>query len=136
MSDNSKERLIEILPQLNANHLRYLAIRNDCTSDAEAAGLLGLHVQTIYTWPPIVKEALNLMLYDGVIVAAEILRRNATKAAQTKAEGLDSEDERIRQDSASEILDRQLGKPTQRQELTGKDGAAILIGFGEDVEQI
>lgn len=136
MSENEKDRLAEILPQLNTNQLRYLAIRHDYSSDVEAAKLLEIRVETIYDWSPIVKEALGLMLHDGVMVASEILRRNSSKAAAIKAAGLDSDEERIRQDSASEILDRTIGKPTQRQELTGKDGAPLFIGFGEDVEQI
>lgn len=137
MSSENKDRLAEIISQLNANQLRYLAIRHDCSSDDEAAKLLDIKVSTIYNWPPVVKEALNLMLHDGVIVASEILRRNATKAAAVKAAGLDSVDERIRQDSAGEILDRTMGKPTQRQELTGANGEAIqIINVGVDMDRL
>jgi len=136
MSNDNKDRLAEILPQLNANQLRYLAVRHDCSSDLEAANALGIKVSTIYDWPPVVKEALNLMLHDGVVIASEILRRNSSKAAAIKAAGLDSEEERIRQDSASEILDRTLGKPMQRNEISGPDGTPLFVGFGEDVEKL
>jgi hypothetical protein len=136
MSNDNKDRLAEILPQLNANQLRYLAVRHDCSSDLEAASALGIKVNTIYDWPPVVKEALNLMLHDGVVIASEILRRNSSKAAAIKAAGLDSEEERIRQDSASEILDRTLGKPMQRNEISGPDGTPLFVGFGEDVEKL
>jgi len=136
MSEDSKDRLAEILPQLNANQLRYLAVRHDCSSDVEAAGLLDLKVETIYSWGPIVKEALSLMLHDGVMVASEVLRRNSAKAAAIKAAGLDSADERIRQDSAGEILDRTIGKPTQRNEITGADGTPLFVGFGEDMNKL
>jgi hypothetical protein len=51
------------------------------------------------------------------------------KAAAVKVAGLDSDHEKIRQDAASEILDRNLGKPTMRQEITGKAGAELTVKY-------
>jgi hypothetical protein len=36
-----------------------------------------------------------------------------------KVAGLDSDNEKIRQDAATEILDRQIGKPLQKSEVSG-----------------
>ena len=74
-----------------------------------------------------VKQAVRLMACDGVVVATEVIRRNTAKAAWIKASGMDSEDERVQQASATEVLDRSLGKPTQRQEVTGADGNALIL---------
>jgi hypothetical protein len=65
------------------------------------------------------------MRFDGVIVAGEILRRSLPKAAAVKAAGLDSAEERTRQDVATEILDRHLGKPTQRSEINANVNVAV-----------
>ena len=101
------------------DHLRFLVKRLDVGSDKEAAELIGYNPKTISKWKakgyPI-DEALHLLGSDGVIIAAEILKRKVGKAAAIKVAGLDSEDGDKRQEVSSEILDRVLGKATQRQE--------------------
>jgi CRP-like cAMP-binding protein len=62
----------------------------------------------------------NMILDDAVIQAAEV-----------KSAGLKDRDVRVRQAAATEILDRRVGKPTQKTELTGKDGGAIPIELFE-----
>jgi len=122
------DRLIELLSQMNTNQLRYLSIRGDCSSDKEAAEILDISPSAIYAWPNIVKEAMQLMALDGVLVASEILRRNTPKAAAVKAAGLDSDDERIRQGAASEILDRVVGKSSQHIDITS-DAPLIVVNW-------
>ena len=59
------------------------------------------------------------------IQAELILAQALPQAALVKVDGLKEKDARVRQDAASDILDRGLGKATQRQEITGKDGGPI-----------
>lgn len=127
--NETNPRLIEILKQLNTNQLRYISIREECASDKEAAETIGISPGTVYNWPEkaLIDEALNLMAFDGVLVASEILRRAYPKAAAVKAAGLDSDSEPIRQNVATEILDRGLGKPTQRTELANADDKPFKI---------
>lgn len=137
MSDGEKEaRLKEIMSQLNYNQLRYLSIRPNFSSDKDAAEEIELSEKTVYNWKEkeLVKEALNLMASDGVIVASEILRRALPEAAAVKVAGIQSGDERIRQSSSTEVLDRGLGKPTQRTEVSGKGGQPIEITHIEIVK--
>lgn len=117
---------------MTTNQLRYLSVRGECKNEKEAAEMLGLKPQTVYNWPDTVREAFELMLFDGVLVAGEILRRNLPKAAAVKVAALDSEIDNIRQHAATEVLDRGLGKPTQRQELSGPDGGAIVVVNWDD----
>jgi hypothetical protein len=70
---------------------------------------------------------------DAVYRAQEILDSVIEEAAQVKANGLKVRDERIKQSVATEILDRKFGKPTQRSEVTGKDGGTIIVKFGEPI---
>lgn len=108
-------RLEEIKRALSPDQLRYLNERVLCRKDAEAARNIGLSPNTVYSWPEkkLLAEAVNLILSDGVDVSREILKRNLAKAARVKADGLDSRKEAIKQASATEILDRFHGRPTQ-----------------------
>jgi hypothetical protein len=61
--------------------------------------------------------------------ARQIIEEAIIEAAEVKAAGLRSRQENIRQASATEILDRNLGKPNQP--ITGKDGGALVIEVKE-----
>jgi len=70
---------------------------------------------------------------DKAIRASMILADAVEEAARVKAAGLKSRDERVKQAVATEIIDRELGKVPQRQEVTGKDGGVIVVEFGEPI---
>jgi len=77
------------------------------------------------------------MARDGIFAAAEIRRRHLTKAMLIKVSGLDSKFEKIKQAVATEIIEWEMGKAMQRQELSGKDGGPIAflpVVMTEDVE--
>jgi hypothetical protein len=113
------------------DQLRYIAIRFEYATKKEAAEAIGLEPDTIYHWPKEVDEALRLIAIETEIAARAILKQNLIKAAMVKVAGLDSRDERIRQGSATEVLDRQLGKAVFRQEIAGPDGGAIPFKIEE-----
>jgi len=124
---SNSEALRAALAQLSTDQIRFVVARQHCDSDKEAAEECKIKVDTVYHWPDVVREAARLMAFDGVIVAAEVLRRNVAKAAMIKAQGLESKDERVRQDAATEILDREIGKPVQRQQQSGAIETAVKL---------
>ena len=128
-NDTSSDRLREILRQLSAAQIRFVVARNEAKSDKDAAEIIGISPATVKGWEekPLIDEAVKLMAYDGVITAQEIRRRNLAKAMAVKAAGLESDDERIRQAVATEIIEWEMGKATQRNEVTGKDGDVIRV---------
>lgn len=67
----------------------------------------------------------NELHYATRLKAQAVLEESIVKAAEVKVNGLSSRNENIRQSSASDILDRNLGKATQRTELTGAEGKPI-----------
>ena len=93
----------------------------------EAAESIGIKPDTAYHWNGVVDETVALARSDLQAAAIGIIHAANSKAAAVKVAGLNSDNERVRQDSASEILDRNMGKPTQRQELTGVAGAPVSI---------
>jgi len=64
---------------------------------------------------------------DTNFQAKRILKEAVAEAARIKTNALKHRDERIKQAAATEILDRELGKPTQRQELSGVDVQTINV---------
>ena len=98
----------------------------------EAAESIGIKPDTAYHWNATVDEAVELATSDLQAAAVGILHAANSKAAAVKVAGLDSDNERIRQDASSEILDRNMGKPTQRNELTGADGAPLIVVGWDD----
>lgn len=136
-ADNSDD-LKAILRQLNTVQIRFCVARVECRSDKEAAEMIGVSTGTVKSWNDdgdklLVDEAVRLMAYDGVITAMEIRRRNLAKAMAIKAAGLDVGDERLRQSVATEIIEWELGKATQRSEVDANIDSTIRVTLtGQD----
>lgn len=130
------DRLLEILPQLTTNQLRYIVARQECATDGEAAEVIGVKPDTVYRWPEIVKEAARLMAGDGVFVAREMRRRALPKAMAVKVAGLDSNDERLRQNVATELIEWELGTATRKTDVTTDGKPIVVIGVGVDVDAL
>lgn len=133
-------RLAEILSQLSTTQIRFIIARNETKSDKEAAEIVGISTSTVRNWgedgaKKLVDEAVRLMAFDGVITALELRRRNLAKAMAVKAAGLDSDNERIRQDAATEIIEWELGKATIKNEFTGANGNALSIVIERDAKK-
>lgn len=124
------DELDALCQELTVDQVRFVIARQEYSSDKAAGECLGISPHTIKDWKyrgaPI-DEAVKLLALDGVIVARSIFRRNLAKAALVKVAGLESEDERIRQASATEVVDRGLGRAAQSitHKGTGPHGAIL-----------
>lgn len=132
----SSERLKEILEELTTDQLRYIVARQDVATDKAAAKEIGVSADTISRWKredvPI-DEAVQLMAFDGLVTALHIRKRNLAKAMAVKVAGLNSDDEKVRQGVATEVIEWELGKSAQP--ITGKDGNPIVFEVkGIDLE--
>lgn len=125
---SSSDELRAVLDKLSVDQIRFVVARQECATDKEAAKAIGLKPQSVYQWShkgyPIA-EAVRLMAFDGLETALHIRHKNLTKAMLVKVAGLDEEDKRVRQSVATEIIEWEIGKATQRQEHTGADGGPI-----------
>lgn len=108
---------------------RFTIARLEHNSDKAAADALDMNIVTVRNWAnkKDVNEVVGLLLTDLKQGAITILAEAVSKAAMVKIAGLGHTDPRIRQDVATEVLDRALGKPTQKQEITGKDGTPLNV---------
>lgn len=121
------EQFAALWSELDHNQRRFVVAMLESKSKKEAAESIGIKPDTVYRWNGIVDEAVSIAQADIQAAALGILAAAGSKAAAIKTAGLDSDNEKLRQDVASEVLDRNLGKPKQRQEITGADGKDVVI---------
>jgi hypothetical protein len=125
--------LEQALAQLNTNQIRFLIARQDCGSDREAALAVGVSPNTVKDWKqkgaPL-DEALRLMVADGLTTAMHLRRRHLGRAMAVKVAGLEVDDDRLRQNVATEIIEWEMGKATQKQEVA--IAGEILVRIDDD----
>jgi hypothetical protein len=126
---STSERFADIWAGLGHNQRRFVIAMLESKTKREAAESIGVQPNTAYKWNGETDVAIELARADLQSAALAILHVANSKAAAVKVAGLDSGNESIRQGAASEILDRNLGKATQRQEITGKDGEPVGVVY-------
>jgi hypothetical protein len=135
----TSEALAETVSNLTTDQVRFVVARQECGTDKEAAEAIHISPETVKGWKqkgaPI-DDAVRLMARDGVVVATELRRRNLAKAMAVKVAGLDSGREATRQNVATEIIEWEMGRATQKQELTGADGGPVVVEHDLDADTI
>ena len=111
-----------VLSQLEDQRLDYVRARSLVNSDAQGYKDAGIAKALFYRWPPEERERLNELAQQlkraTVARALMALQDAAEEAARVKIAGLKSRDERVKQAAATEILDRNIGKPSQGIDVT------------------
>ena len=127
---SSSDALTQVLARLSVDQIRFIVARQEYATDKEAAEAIGVKPDTVYQWKhkgyPI-DEAVRLMAMDGVIVATHLRRRHLAKAMAVKVAGLDDGDARLRQGVATEIIEWEMGKALQPQEIK----AVVTVDWDE-----
>ena len=116
-----------LLDKLTVNQIRYCVARQTTTELGAAALECGLQPSTVYNWPPEVEEAVRLIARDSVATALHLRRRCLVEAVAVKVAGLRSEDERVRQAVASELINWELGLPVQRSDVRASGGVVFTV---------
>ena len=126
-TETSVREIADIWNELTPLQRRFVVAMQEHPTKKEASAAIGISPSTAYNWPPIVDEAVSFAVNNVALATLGIIQANAIKAAMIKAKGLDSDDEKIAQAVATEIIDRNLGKAVQRSELANADGNAFRI---------
>lgn len=136
-TSSDAQKLEALLEQLNTNQKRFVIARQEHTTDKEAAQSIGLSPDTVKNWKyggtPI-DEVVELMTNDGLVMALHLRRKALAKAMAVKIAGLDINDDSLRQKVATEIIEWEMGKATQRQEVTGEDGGDLVVRFVGNIQ--
>ena len=135
--ENSSSELDLMLSQLTSDQIRFVVARQEFLTDKDAAESINLKPDTVSYWKrkgaPI-DQTCALMAADGLVTALHIRKRNLAKAMAVKVAGLDSDDARLRQSVSTEVIEWEMGRATQRQEITGKDGGPLVVVNWEQAE--
>lgn len=122
------EQLSDIFSKLTKDQLRFVVAMQEFPTKKEAAESIGIEPDTVYRYPKEVDEACKLMALNVVESAKTLRVRALAKAVAVKLSGLDSDDEKVRQAAASEIIEWELGKAKMPVEHSGEiDGALKII---------
>jgi|PlaIllAssembly_1097288.scaffolds.fasta_scaffold490866_3 hypothetical protein len=137
-NDTDSSALDDILKQLTITQLRFIVARNESKSDREAAEMIGISPSTVKGWDnkAQVDEAIRLMLFDGIVMARTLRRRNLAKAMAVKVAGLNSVDEKLRQSVATEIVEWEMGKAQGSVDVTSKGEQIQYVNVGVDLDKL
>ncbi len=119
----------ELWSKLTPLQRRFAVSMQEHSTKKDAAQAIGISPNTAYNWNSEVDQAIAYMTNNIALATLGIIQASATKAAMVKASGLDDDDSKIAQSAATEILDRNLGKATQRMEHAGGEGEPISIAI-------
>lgn len=135
MNENeAKRHNIDPFSQLTDNQWRFVTamVENPSFSKKAAAEYIGLKPETVYKWDSYVDDAIERARHNVHEAAVASRKQALLKAIAVKRALLDSDDENVRSKAATEIIEWELGRASQRQELTGQDGGAITINVVYD----
>lgn len=120
------------LDKLEDNRLDYVMARAVVNSDADGYKTAGIPKATFYTWPAEERARLNNLAQrfkrETASRALKVLRDATVEAAEVKVAGLKSRDERVKQSTATEILDRTVGRVPAEVDLKATITAQIIKG--------
>lgn len=128
-SNPDKPRFFEIWQGLTRGQRNYVVARAAAKSKKAAADAVGIKADTAYGWGDIVEEAADIIRADMVGSALAMRKEALAKAMLVKIGCLDSDNEALAQKAASELIEWELGRATQTQEITGKGGAPLPIAI-------
>jgi len=131
-----KAHFPELWNKLHSNQRKFVIERHKYTSDKECAEAIGIKPNTVYRWPAYVGRAVEAY-YDNIVwIAEKTLSDSVARAALIKAEALYDEEDKDRMDkAASEVLDRALGRATQK--IEGKISSEMkVIGLGINPDDV
>lgn len=105
----------ELLKDATPEQIRWVVARLSAKTDAAAAKKAGVHPSSVSRWENkiVLDQAVLEMLMEPAAAAMEILQVAVVEAAQIKVDGLSSKSAIMKQNVASEILDRVTGKAIQ-----------------------
>jgi len=132
-------RLQALVKNFTVDQLRYLAVRPFVRFNKEAAEAIGIAEETVSRWEnkAEVDEAVQLMVADGIILAAEILRRYVPQAAHELVTELGNIEVSMRHKAAKEVLDRSGLSARQQMDITsGGEPLPAPIIYLPAVEQV
>ena len=126
MTEN--ERFSAIWNRLTPLQRQFVVARTMYPNKRQAALSIGIRPNTAYKWGSLVDEAHALFLADTLGALRDALQQLGALAVLAKGDALQDPDPRIRQQAATEVLDRIIGRPrpTSLQEDPASDNDIVV----------
>jgi hypothetical protein len=125
------EEIARLFDGLEDREIDYVLARSQMVSDTVAAQTAGISKATFYRWPAERRAHLNELAQrlkrNTALRAVMRLSEAAERAAERIVELTENRNPNVALRAAQDVLDRTIGKPTQRQEVTGAGGSALTI---------
>lgn len=119
------------LDKLEDDRLDYVIARSKSRTDADGYRDAGIAKSSFYSWPAEERDYLNALAQrvkrESALRALMMIQDAAEEAARVKVDGLKSRKEHIKQATATEILDRVVGKAATKVEHTGDGSGPISV---------
>jgi phage terminase small subunit len=119
MDDAENRSLSDIWEQLTPSQKKFVVAYQRHVSKADAAEEVGLAASTVYSWPDRVDRAAELFSDATAELAMQELEEALVEAAMVKTQEVrdPGSTEESQQDAATDVLDRVMGRPTQKQDV-------------------
>jgi len=111
---------------MTLEQMRYIACRYETMSDKQAAEMAHVALDTVKRWPKEVNEVCKLLALDTVLFARAMRQKVLPRAMLKKVEGLNARSERLQQETATEIVEWEMGK-AQVTNVNKNEGEVTLI---------
>lgn len=137
---NELQEKLKGLQELNRQRFDYVLARATGVTIEKAAIKANRTRKWYYSFPKKERDELEMMAnelhYDRITQAILILEDHAAIAAGVKVDGMDSEDERIRQGASSDILDRLGVKSVEKSQVEHSVREETLRSLDDMLEKI
>ena len=119
MDNVENSSLSDLWEDLTPSQKKFVVDFQRHTSKADAAEEIGLAAQTVYNWPEKVNAAAEMFSDATAELAMQELEEALVEAAMVKTQEIrdPGSTQGTQQEAASDVLDRVMGKPTQKQDI-------------------
>jgi len=124
---STNNHISDTLRQLSKDQIRFVVALQEYPTKKEAAESIGINPAVTYRWPKLVDEVAQMLALETLMAAKEMRKNALIKAMQVKIDGLECDDERIKQNVATEIIEAELGKAAQSLEVNTKHESTIRL---------
>jgi len=125
--------LDELISELDINERRYVFARAMVSTDKEAYEEVGVSYNWLNSHG---KDNLNAiaaeLVKDVGFQMMQLIKQHGVAAVKEKIKELKSRDERIRSQASTELIDRIIGKPTQRVDQKTEHDGTIKVEYVND----
>lgn len=111
----------DLLRHLSPIQIKYVIGMMYHKNQADALMATGIDIAVVRSWPreirDVIDKAISMIAWDTVQFARQLMKEYVLQAVLVKISGLNSEDELVRQKTATELIEWESGKAKTRMQI-------------------